>query len=255
MDNFLDFHALLTIAGILAVAGMAHGAIGFGFPMLSTPIVAMMTDVKTAVLITVIPNLAINVISVLRGGNWRHSIAKYWPIAIYVLIGTLIGTHVLFMLDAEPLKLFLAAIIVLYLQQNKIRQFDWTMIKRNPNKAAVYFGLLGGFLSGTVNVTVPPLVIYFAALGLESVAMTQILNFCFLVGKSTQAATLLSSGTFSSPFLAQSAQLTVISCAGLMLGIHLQRKIRPETYQAILRKLLWLMAIVLAAQVAWHYLH
>jgi hypothetical protein len=40
-----------------------------------------------------------------------------------------------------------------------------------------------------------------------------------------------------------------------MLGIRLQRKIRPETYQAILRKLLWLMAIVLAAQVAWHYLH
>jgi hypothetical protein len=253
MDQFSSY-PVLAIAGTLAIAGMAHGAIGFGFPLLSTPVVAMITDVRTAIILTVIPNLTINIISILRGGNWRDSIAKYWPIGIYVLIGTVIGTHVLFAMNAEALKLFLAIMMVLYLEQNRIRQLDWTIIKRNPNKAAISFGLLGGFLSGTVNVTVPPLVIYFAALGLEAVPMTQILNFCFLIGKSTQAATFFSSGAFSLAFLLQNVHLIAVSCAGFLVGIRLQKRIRPQTYQAILRKLLWLMALVLIAQVAWRYI-
>jgi uncharacterized membrane protein YfcA len=254
MDHLLAFPTVFVIAGALIVAGIAHGAIGFGFPVLSTPVVAMMTDVKTAILITLAPNLAINLISVLRGGNWRLSIAKYWPITVYVLIGTLIGTRILLAVDPEPLKLFLALMIVLYLQQNKIRQFDWTAIKRHPQRSAMCFGLLGGLLSGSVNVTVPPLVIYFAALGLEAVPMTQILNLCFLIGKSTQAAAFVSTGNFGIPTLAQTGHLIVVSCAALMLGLRLQRRIRPQTYQAVLRILLWLMSIVLVAQVGWHYL-
>jgi len=59
------------VIAIIVIAGLAHGTIGFGFPLVSTPLVALLVDIKTAVLLTVLPNVAVNMISILRGGNWR----------------------------------------------------------------------------------------------------------------------------------------------------------------------------------------
>ena len=84
----------------------------------------MMTDIKTAVILTVFPNIAVNLICIATGGNWRLSIGKYWPVAVYVLIGTVVGTQILLITDSEPLKLFLALMIVVYLQQTRFHRLD-----------------------------------------------------------------------------------------------------------------------------------
>jgi uncharacterized membrane protein YfcA len=253
LDTWLYSPMAFALVAIIVIAALAHGTLGFGFPVISTPIVAMMTDMKTAILLTLFPNIAVNLISIATGGNWRLSIGKYWPIAVYVLIGTVVGTRILLIADPEPLKLFLAIMIVVYLQQGRLRQLYWSWLKEHPHGSALIFGLLAGFLAGTVNVTVPPLVLYFMALGLDFLAMTQILNLCFLVGKSTQALTLGISGQIGITTLFNTAPLTVISAVVLLYGMRIRNRIRPETYQAMLRKVLWIMTLVLIAQVVWHY--
>ena len=254
LDAFLASPSFILVLIVITVAALAHGTLGFGFPVISTPVIAMMTDIKTAILTTLFPNIVINLVSIVRGGNWRSSIGKYWPVAIYVLIGTVGGTHVLISADPEPLKLLLAFMILVYLQQARFRKLDWSWLKRHPRAAAPLFGLLAGFLSGTVNVAVPPLVIYFMALGLAPVAMTQILNLCFLAGKSTQAVTFGISGQIGLTTLVATAPLTLISIAALLFGMRIQSRIHPEIYQGLLRKVLWVMAVILFMQVAWHYL-
>lgn len=254
LDAFLASPSFILVLIIMTVAALAHGTLGFGFPVISTPMIAMMTDIKTAILTTLFPNIVINLVSIIRGGNWRLSIGKYWPVAVYVLIGTVAGTHVLIAADPEPLKLLLAFMIVVYLQQARFRKLDWSWLKRRPRASAPLFGLLAGFLSGTVNVAVPPLVIYFLALGLAPLAMTQILNLCFLVGKSTQAVTFGVSGQIGLITLIATAPLTIISVAALLFGMRIQNRIHPEAYQQLLRKVLWAMVLILVMQVGWHYL-
>src|SRR5207253_2670061 len=78
------------------------------------------------------PSVAVNVISVVRGGNWRESIGKYWPMAIWVVLGTMIGTHFLLVAPPELLQLLLAAMIVAFLLQDRIRRLDLTWIRRRP---------------------------------------------------------------------------------------------------------------------------
>lgn len=254
LDAFLASPWYLPAMAVMIVAGFAHGTMGFGFPLISTPMVAMMTDIQTAVIASLFPNLAVNAISIVRGGHWRASIARYWPVAAYVFIGTIVGTRVLLLADPEPLKLLLAAMIVVYLQQARLRRIDWSWLARNPRGSAAIFGLLAGFLQGTVNVTVPPLVIYFMALGLDALAMTQILNLCFFVGRVTQAATFGAAGHVDMAMLVATASLTFASVAALVAGLALQKRIPRETFQALLRAALWLMALILAGQVAIHYL-
>jgi uncharacterized membrane protein YfcA len=249
LDALTGGPMFVAVAAIVAFAGLAHGVVGFGFPLFSTPMVALMTDVQTAVLVTLFPNLAVNLVSIVRGGQWRESIVRYWTVPVYVLVGTIVGTRLLIVTHPGPIKLLLALMIVVYLMQNRLRGVDWSWLPRHPRQSAAAFGLLGGFLSGAVNVAVPPLVIYFMALGLAPLAMTQILNLCFFVGRTTQALTFGMSGKLGWSTLLATLPLTAIALVALYGGMHAQRRIRPQLFQRLLRTLLWAMAAILVVQV------
>ena len=49
----------LTHAIIVGFAALIHGTIGIGFPLIATPLLARVTDVRTAILLLVL-------------SNWRH---------------------------------------------------------------------------------------------------------------------------------------------------------------------------------------
>lgn len=57
---------------VMALAGFVHGALGLGFPLVATPLLALVTDVKTAIVFTLLPTLASTIISVVRGGGSRR---------------------------------------------------------------------------------------------------------------------------------------------------------------------------------------
>jgi len=61
-------------AGILVFAGLVHGTLGMGFPVVATPLLSLVVDVRTAILLTLLPTVAVNVGSILRGGAFGESI-------------------------------------------------------------------------------------------------------------------------------------------------------------------------------------
>jgi uncharacterized membrane protein YfcA len=255
LDNLFAPAMLAALVAIIIVGAIKHGTIGFGFPLVSTPLIALLIDVKTAVLITVIPNIAVNVVSILRGGNWRESIGRHWPLAIWVALGTIVGTRVLLVAPPELLQLVLAAVIVVFLAQAKLRQLDWMWIRRRPTASGAAFGLLAGLFSGAVNLGGPPLLIYFMMLELTPVPLTQILNLCFIAGKTTQAATLSLTGPGSLPLLIASLPLTALAVASLLLGTQLQKRMSDALYFKILRVSLATFVILLIGRTAIELAH
>jgi len=248
IDTLFPPTMIAALVAIIIVGGLAHGAAGFGFPLISTPLIALLMDVETAVLITVVPNIVVNAVSILRGGNWRESIGKYWPMAIWVVLGTFVGTHFLLVAPPELLQVLLAAMIGLFLLEDRVRQLDWTSIKRHPSILGAGFGLVAGLFSGAVNVSAPPLVIYFIRLELPPIALTQILNLCFLAGKTIQAATLSLAGPGSIRLITASLPLAALAIAALFLGIQLQKRMSPDMYFKLLRVTLAAFVILLTAE-------
>jgi len=242
---------LATIVAIIVLAGLAHGTLGFGFPIISTPLVALLADVKTAVLVTVLPNIAVNVISILRGGNWRASIGRYWPLAAWVVAGTLVGSRLLLTVRHEPLQVLLAMMIVVFLLQDRWGRLDWSWAKRKPHLAAFVFGGTAGVLSGAVNVALPPLVIYLMTQELTPIVLTQTLNMCFIAGKTVQALALGISDAMSQRLLYASLPLVPLAAGAVYAGLRMQRRISPETYTGLLRIALGGIAAALLLQVAW----
>src|SRR4051812_19667261 len=127
-------------------AGLAHGLSGFGFPLISTPTMALASEVRTAVLVTLFPNIAVNVVSAASGPDWRANLRRYWAMPLWVLIGTIVGTQVVIWAPVNALRLLLASMIVVYLRQDRFRRVDWSVVKRRPAACGAAFGLLGGFL-------------------------------------------------------------------------------------------------------------
>jgi len=248
VDLSLTSPLVWEVCVVALFAGIAHGVSGFGFPLISTPVVAMFTDVRTAVVLTLLPNILVNLISMLRGGNWGASLRRYWPVAIYVVIGTFLGTRLILIAPAEPLRLLLAAIIVVYLKQDAFKLLDWSIINRHPQAAGLAFGLMGGLLAGAVNVALPPLLIYFTTLGLAPLAMTQILNLCFLGGRVAQVATFGSAGAYGADVLLFAVPTVIAALAGVFIGGYFQSRIPPGTWRKIIRAVLWTMAAILLAQ-------
>lgn len=240
---------LLAILAATVFAGLAHGAVGFGFPLLSTPLIALFTDVRTAILITLLPNILLNVLSVVRGHQWRSTLREHWPVAAFVLCGTLAGTQVLAHADARLLRLLLAGMITVYLLQVRRRGSGPGLATRFPRLAQALSGLLGGFFAGTVNVALPPLLMYYATLQLAPIVMTQALNLSFLTGRVTQAVAVALAGRWNASLVWLSLPLCFVAVGALSLGFRMQQRIPHEGFQRILRGVLWAMAAILVLQV------
>ena len=237
-----------TAAGILFLAGVTQGALGFGFPAIATPLLTLMTDVKTAIILNLLPNFTVNCIHITKGGNWGASLGRYWPVAVWVMAGSFLGAQALIHAPQDAIRMLLGFAILAYLYQSALARIDWSWLARRKRLSAMVFGLTGGFFSGTVNQSLPPLLIYFTLLGLEITVMTQILNLCFLGGKATQAATLAAAGEIRLSQALANVPLTIAGVVGLFAGMSLQKRIQPDTYRRALRYILLAFAVVLLWQ-------
>jgi uncharacterized membrane protein YfcA len=247
----LGEHALLLIAvPVLAAAlgGLVHGTLGLGFPMVVTPLLALVTDVRSAILITLLPTMAVNLASIGRGGGWRATLSDYWPLVAMVPVGSVVGSWLLLRMDPTPFKLLLALLIVGYLAGDRLPTGRLAWIGRRPRLAFVVFGLGAGLLAGTVNVMVPFLIIYCLELQMPRHGTVQLLNSCFLAGKVSQMVALAALGSFGLPMAAATLPLALIALATLFVGMRVRDRIPGDTYRRWLRVVLAAMALLLAAQ-------
>lgn len=238
---------ILLYAAIIGFAALIHGTIGIGFPLIATPLLALITDVRSAILLLVIPTMIINLGNIIKGGRWGRSIAVYWPLAAYGMIGSFIGTRMLIVVPPESFRPLLAVMLVLYLNAERIGVgFGW--VPRHPRFAHAFFGLAGGILAGTVNVMLPALIIYALEVRMSKTVTIQVFNFCFLFGKLTQGAVLAQAGLMTTAVLSTSVPLAGLALVVMLLGMRVRERIPAQTYRRWLRRLLAALAVILVAQ-------
>ncbi len=244
----LGWFVLASAGAIFLWAGFMHGMLGLGFSMLATPLLTILVDIRTAVLLTLLPTITVNLISILRGGGWGESIGRYWPLALMIPLGSLTGTWLLVSVDPAPFRLLLAAIILLHLASDRIRGIHLGWVHTHSWTAYLLFGLLAGFLAGTVNVMVPLLIIFALEVGMTPLVMVQVFNLCFLAGKTAQVGAFAYAGLLTLPLVLAILPLAAGTSVTLLLGMRVRDRVDAETYRRWLRKVLAVMALILIGQ-------
>lgn len=245
MELSTDF--LIIFSLIIFVSSLVHGSIGFGFPMIATPLLAMVTDMKTAILYIAIPTLLINLISIYSEGNFLQAIKRFYPLAIIGIIGSAIGTQILIYSSSEFFKLLLAFSILLYLFIQKFKiQMKW--IKEKKTLSMIVFGLIAGIIGGLTNVMASILIIYSLESKHSKKEIIQSTNLCFLFGKITQIVLFTIHGSFNEELLTLSFSSLIIVVIAMFVGLKIKDKIPKESYVKVVKVVLFLIACVLIYQ-------
>lgn len=251
MSVLLDeFSTAAAVAALLIVVAAAflHGAVGFGFPMLATPLLAAVSDVRTAIMLTLFPTAALNIVSILGEGRWAEGLGRYWPVAVFAVLGSVAGSYLLVSLDPEPFRLVLAGLILLYLFVQRRPQFHLGFVRRHHWWGMGVFGIAAGLSAGVSNVMVPVLIIYGLELGLGAAALVPLFNLCFLGGKLAQIGVFAQMGALTAEAVRDGALLAVPAVLTLLGGRRLRRRIDAERYRRLLRYVLAALALLLIAQ-------
>lgn len=245
--------SLVTLGWIVAVmlaAGVIQGALGLGFPTVATPLIALATDIWTAVVLVLLPCLATIVTSMVVNPDFRRALAQYWTMPIFVFAGAAVGARLFITFPGFPYALLLAGVIIVYLNLDRLRR-EWPLVRAHPRATGALFGVAAGFTEGTANVAAPALIAYFLALGLQPTIMIQAMLLCFFTGKTTQFATFAAAGAVTPVQWLVTLPLAVLAAVATVHGIRIRGSIDAQTYRRWLRGALWTVAAILLGQFAW----
>lgn len=245
MELSTEFFIIFSL--ILFISSLVHGSIGFGFPMIATPLLAMVTDMKTAIICIAIPTLLINLISIFSEGNFLQAVKRFYPLAIIGMVGSAIGTQILIYSSSEFFKLLLAFSILLYLFIQKFKiQMVW--IREKKRLSMIVFGLSAGIIGGLTNVMASILIIYSLESKHTKKEIIQSTNLCFLFGKITQIILFALHGSFTQEILISSFSGLIIVLFSMLVGLKIKDKIPKESYIKVVKVVLFLIACVLIYQ-------
>jgi uncharacterized membrane protein YfcA len=244
----LSLPMLAWIAAVMLLAGFVHGVIGFGFPIVATPLLAAAMDLKVAVVVSLVPTLAMTLVNAFRGGKLRESIGRFWFLPLCLPVGAYIGTRILIVAPSEPFLLVLAGLVLAFLNMERLGHTEIPFVRRHPAASAVVSGVLAGLFEATVNVAGPMLLVYFMLAGLNPRSLVQVLNFGFIVGKGTQIATWTAAGGIGPATWLATAPFALLALVTLLIGHRVHDRVSTATYMKWLRGFLWVMVGMLVLQ-------
>jgi uncharacterized membrane protein YfcA len=225
---------------VALAAAFVHGAFGFGFPLVATPLLALVFDLRTAVLLTLLPTVSINLVSILSERHWREALRRYWPIPAFAVLGSFAGTQVLLGVDPEPFRFLLAAVLIAYLVSDRLHggREPWPV----PRWGMALFGLLLGLLAGLVNIFAPLVIAYALYTQVPTALMVATFNLSFITSKSGQIAGFVSQGLFTGDPVRLSLLTLPLVLGVLWLGIRLRRRFPGDAYRGMLKGALWVIS-------------
>jgi uncharacterized membrane protein YfcA len=247
----LPIAVILWLVLAVVISGFIQGALGFGFPFIATPMVAMVVDMRTAIIIVLLPTFTSVAITLVTSGPLGPVLRRFWMMPVYATLGALAGTWLFVAAPDAPYQLLLALIIVVYLNLDRITRGEWPLVKRHERAFGPLAGGVAGLFEGTANVAAPPLIVYYLALGLSPALMVQAMQLCFLVGKATQFTVLTMHGGVPSAQWLATLPLCVIALAAGFGGARVRDRIDAAVFRKWVKRALGAVALALLAQYAY----
>ncbi len=244
--------AYVTI--VILFSGWVQGALGMGFPMVATPLIAAATNMQFAVVTILLPCLATVVVTLAKSPDLRQVVRRFWWMPLCALIGAAIGAALFVRFPQFPYALLVAGIILFYLYLQRHAHLQWSFLKRHDKASGIICGFLSGLCESTANIAAPPLIIYYLGIGLPPLMLVPAMNIGFFVGKSTQFVTLLASGIATPVHWLVTLPLAALAAVSCLYGTRVRSRIDGVTYRRWMLRMLLAIAVFLLAQVVYRHL-
>lgn len=233
------------------MASFIKGVIAFGFPIVATPLLAMVVEVKTAIALSIVPNIVMDALQVRRrGGDLWPTARRVAVLLAFGFVGTVVGTRSLVVMP-PALALAILAVVVLGFVGLNVSGATFRVPARAERWLSPPVGFAAGFLGGVTNVPGTLLVLYFHALGMSKHDFVRSVALCFMSYKVVQLVTVASYGLLTWPLLGGSVALTVVGLGAFWLGLRVQDALPERVFNRAILIFLTLLGVSLLARSLW----
>ena len=236
-------YTIVTIL-ILFIGALLQGLAGFGGALISMPVLLLFAEPAWAAPVVVIC-FAINRIPamfVLRKNlMWDHSLL----LLAAALPGAFLGTYLLKSIAPGVIMKILGAILILF----SIYKIFSPEMKRTLSKIwALPTGFLSGILGGAFGTEGPPVVVYAALQPWTKEQVVGMLQSFFLFANFIIIASYWYHGLLSRSVLSVSSTVVPFSIAGILLGLHINKRIGQRHFSIVLSVVIGVMGLVLCTR-------
>jgi uncharacterized protein len=225
--------------------------IAFGFPIVATPLLAMIVDVKTAIALSIVPNIVMDALQVgRRSGDLWATARRVAVLLAFGFVGTVVGTRSLLVMPPN-LALAILGVVVLGFVILNVRRASFRVPARGERWLSPPVGFAAGFLGGVTNVPGTLLVLYFHALGMGKHEFVRSVALCFMSYKLVQLVTVASYGLLTWPLFGGSLALTVVGLGGFWLGLRVQDALPERVFNRAVLAFLTLLGLSLLGRSLW----
>lgn len=231
--------AWAAVAAIVAAAGLAQGLSGFGFSLVSIPLLALVVPVKAAIVGGAVLGLVQSGQVVARDHRhveWRSA----GVLVIAAIAGMPIGILVITRVPEEPLQVVIAITVLVF------TAVLWRRVSLPMDSlpAEVSVGFTSGMLSTSTGMSGPPLVIALQARGVEPSAFRATLAAVFVCGSAISLLLFWSRGLVT----AEALRVAAAGLPGLLIGILVGelafRRVDHDRFRRIVLLLLVVSAVL-----------
>ena len=248
IDPSLAIIALCSI--ICFVAATIVGSSGFGFALITVPLLTIFLDLKLVVPLELL--LALFCVTILSAKNMRF-IKE--PAVIYLFLGmmagTVVGAWLLDNLEAGLLKKILGVLIVLfafhiYRRSGREREPRTREGGRIVGAAiALFVGLLSGVAGGMFGTSGPPLVVYVDHFAKDKSAFRAQLVVLFMLNNAVRIVLYSWHSLLTVPIAKFSLWLLPAVMLGLFLGSKMHFQVSEKTFSKAIAVMLCVSGLLL----------
>jgi uncharacterized protein len=238
------------MATVVLVAAFIKGAIGFGFPALGTPLLSLVVDVKTAVVVLILPNIVMDGIQFARRGRPLATVRRFGILLVAGALGTVLGTRALVVLSPQATTLILGAVVLCFVALNATGLTPRVPAHWEPWLSAPA-GFIAGVIGGITNAPATPLVLYFQAIGLSKHDFVSSVAFTFFFYKLVQLGAVSWYGLLPWSLLWASLALTAVGLAGFAVGLRVQDRLDQRGFNRAVLAFLALLGAWLLIRSLW----
>jgi len=237
---------LLLAVLVIGVGSLAKGMTGVGLPILAVPILASFTSVEEAVVLMVLPGFAANGWLVATHRRWSV-LREHRGFLIAGLVGGVLGTWLLSLLDDQWLKLILAVWLGVYLLQYfSKRSYDRYF---GGSQLGPPLGMAAGLVQGASGISAPIVAPYFHASGLVRESYAFATAFAFLLFSVAQIVAMSRLHLWTDERLLIGLVVVVPTLIFTQLGIRWSRRISEKAFHNILIALFIAMELKLVIDI------
>ena len=223
-----DWTTILVAASLL-LAAYVKGATGLGFPVIATPAVALLLDIRTAITILLVPNIVMDFTQVMRGSLATAVFRRFGWLLLFTVAGVFLGTKFLVMLPIWVLNLSLGTMILAFVASNFL-SVDFRISPETEGVLSPMVGVVGGFLNGMTNAAGPALAIYLYSLGLPKTDFIKSIATIFIVTKVSQLAAVSTWNLFTPSTMWLSLEVTLFVLLGFYAGLKTQDRVNQRNF-------------------------